>query len=391
MEEQGSMRHIAKYVIDTSGGERAKFMTAKTPAGLIRLDSGSPSFATPPHVIEAVKKAIDEGHTGYILEKGVMTLLEAICESIAAETGAKVAPSQVLITNGSSSGIYTVMSCFLNPGDEVIVFNPSYSLYPHVARQLGAVPVPVLHKPDYQLDIDAVRRAITPRTRLVMLNNPNNPTGVVYREADIAALLDLCAEKDLLLASDEAYCKLMQPGQVHVPVMKYHRHLDRLILLGTFSKSYAMTGWRLGYLVAPPDLIDYLYGIHRAINGPICNFVQRAGIAALRGPQDCIAEFNQVYKTRATLMHRLASAIPGLYPAQPQGAFYMWTRFDLPQSARDVKARLFERGVAVRSGSEYGSGGEKHLRISYSVSEETIERGMAVIADVVRELAKEAA
>jgi aspartate aminotransferase len=385
------MRHIAKYVIDTSGGERAKFMTAKTPAGLIRLDSGSPSFATPPHIVAAGKQAIDDGHTGYILEKGVMTLLEAIAETIAAETGATIAPSQVLITNGSSSGIYAVMTCFLDPGDEVIVFDPSYSLYPHVARQLGAVPVPVRHKADFQLDIEAVRRAITPRTRLIMLNNPNNPTGIVYKEEDIAALLELCAEKDLLVAADEAYCKLMQPGQVHVPVMKFHRHLDRLILLGTFSKSYAMTGWRLGYVVAPPDLIDYLYGIHRAINGPICNFVQRAGIAALRGPQDCIAEFNAVYHRRAALMHRLATAIPGLYPAQPQGAFYMWTRFDLPQPARVVKARLFERGVAVRSGSEYGAGGEKHLRISYSVSEETIERGMAVIAEVVRELAKEAA
>lgn len=385
------MRHIAKYVLDTAGGERAKFMTAKTPEGLIRLDSGSPSFATPQHIVDSVKRAIDDGHTGYILEKGVMTLLEAICESIAAETGAMYAPSQVLITNGSSSGIYAVMTCFLDPGDEVIVFDPSYSLYPHVARQIGAVPVPVRHKADYQLDIDAVRAAITPRTRLVFLNNPNNPTGIVYREADIAALLDLCAEKDLLLAADEAYSKLMQPGQTHVPVLKFQQHRERMILLGTFSKTYAMTGWRLGYVVAPPDLIDHLYGIHRAINGPICNFVQRAGIAALRGPQDFIAEFNQEYHRRAALMHRFARAIPGLYPAAPQGAFYMWTRFDLPQPAREVKARLFERGVAVRSGSEYGAGGEKHLRISYSVSEATIEKGMAVVAAVMRELAKEAA
>jgi aspartate/methionine/tyrosine aminotransferase len=384
------MRHIAKYIMDTSGGERAKFMTAKTPAGLIRLDSGSPSFATPPHIVDAVKKAIDDGHTGYILEKGVMALLEAVSAQLFAETGATVSPSQVLVTNGSSSGIYSVMSCFLDPGDEVIVFDPSYSLYAHVARQLGAVPVPVRLSADYQLDIAAVRAAVTPRTRLVMLCNPNNPTGSVFREADIAALLDLCAERDLLLASDEAYCKLMQPGQVHVPVLKFHRHLDRLILLGTFSKSYAMTGWRLGYLVAPPDLIDYLYGIHRAINGPICNFVQRAGIAALRGPQDCIGEFNAIYHRRAALMHRLAAAIPGLFPAQPQGAFYMWTRFELPQSAKDVRARLFERGVAVRSGSEYGAGGEKHLRISYSVSEETIEKGMATVAEVVGALAKEA-
>ena len=385
------MRHIAKYVLDTAGGERAKFMTAKTPPGLIRLDSGSPSFATPAHIVAAVKQAIDEGHTGYILEKGVMALLEAICESLHAETGATVAPAQVLITNGSSSGIYSVMSCLLDPGDEVIVFDPSYSLYAHVARQLGAVPVPVRLNAEYQLDVAAVRAAVTPRTRLVMLCNPNNPTGSVFREADIAALLELCAEKDLLLAADEAYCKLMQPGQTHVPVMKFHRHLDRLILLGTFSKSYAMTGWRLGYVVAPPDLIDFIYGIHRAINGPICNFVQRAGIAALRGPQDCIPEFNAIYHRRAALMHRLARAIPGVHPAEPQGAFYLWTRVDLPQSAREVRAALWERGVAVRSGTEYGAGGEKHLRISYSVAEETIERGMAVFAEVVRELAKKTA
>src|SRR6185436_6958034 len=118
-------------------------------------------------------------------------------------------------------------------------------------------------------------------------------------------------------------------------------------------KSYAMTGWRLGYVVAPPDLIDLLYGVHRAINGPINNFVQRAGIAALCGPQDCIADMNREYEARAALMHRLARRIPGLHPAEPQGAFYLWCRYDLPLPAREVRARLWEHGVAVRSGSEY--------------------------------------
>lgn len=183
------MRHISKYVRDTSGSERAKFMTAKTPPGLIRLDSGSPSFATPVHICDAVKQAVDDGHTGYILEKGVSALQEAICEQIARETGVTYSPSQVLITNGASSGLYAVTTCFVDPGDEVIVFDPSYSLYAYVARNMGAVPVPVSHTPDYQLDIGAVRAAITPRTRLVFLNNPNNPTGIVYRRDDIAALV----------------------------------------------------------------------------------------------------------------------------------------------------------------------------------------------------------
>jgi len=385
------MRHIARYVRELSGGERAKFMTFKTPPGLIRLDSGSPSFATPAHICEAGKQAIDAGHTGYILEKGVGVLQEAICDAIAQETGAQYAPGQVLITNGSSSGIYSVMTCLVDPGDEVIVLDPSYSLYAYVVKQLGGVPVLVPHAADYQLEVAAVRAAITPRTRAVLLNNPNNPTGIVYRQDALEALAALCTEKNLLLVSDEAYCKLIRPGYRHVPILSFQKHRDRLILLGTFSKSYAMTGWRLGYVVAPPDLIDVVYGVHRAINGPICNFVQRAGIAALRGPQDCIAEFNREYQRHAALMHGLVRAIPGLHAADPQGAFYLWCRYDFPLPARDVRARLFERGVAVRSGSEYGPAGERHLRLSYSVSEATIEKGMAVVGDVMRELAREAA
>jgi len=366
-------------------------MTAKAPPGLIRLDSGSPSFPTPPHIADALKQALDAGHTGYILEKGVTGLQEAICEHIERETGARYAPSQVLVTNGSSSGIYAVLTCLLDPGDEVIVFDPSYSLYAYVARQLGAVPVAVPHGAHYQLDIALVRAAITPRTRLVVLNNPNNPTGIVYQREALAALTALCAEKDLLLIADEAYGKLVRPGHSHVPILSFQQQRDRLILLGTFSKSYAMTGWRLGYTVAPPDLIDTLYGVHRAINGPICNFVQRAGIAALRGPQESIGEMNREYQSRAALMHRLARAIPRLHPAEPQGAFYLWTRYDLPLPSREVRARLWDRGVAVRSGSEYGPSGEGHLRLSYSVAEATIEKGMAIVAEVMRELARHAA
>lgn len=227
-------------------------MVTKTPPDIVRLDSGSPSFATPAHIVEAVKKAIDAGLTGYILEKGDALLLEAICEMVANEMGATYSPSQVLVTNGASSGIYSVMTAFLDPGDEVIVFNPSYSVYAYIAKQLGAVPVFVPHDAHYHLDVGAVEHAITPRTRLVLLNNPNNPTGIVYREAALEGLASLCARKNLLLVSDEAYSKIIQPAYTHVPILKFQAYRDALILLGTFSKSYAMTGWRLGYVVAPP-------------------------------------------------------------------------------------------------------------------------------------------
>jgi aspartate aminotransferase len=379
-------RHIARFVLDTTGGERAKFMTTPAPPGLVRLDSGSPSFPTPPHIVAAVKQALDEGRTHYILEKGDFVLMEALCETIAAETGAAYEPAQILITNGSSSGIYAVMASFVDPHDEVIVFDPSYSVYAHIAKLLGAVAVPVPHDAHYQLDIEAVRRAITPRTRLVLLNNPNNPTGIVYRREALEALAGLCAERGLLLVADEAYSKIIQPGHAHVPMLSLQRYREHLILLGTFSKNHAMTGWRLGYVVAPRDLIDTVYGVHRTINGPICTFVQRAGVAALRGPQDWIADACRVYQRRGALAHRLARSIPGLHPADPQGAFYLWCRYDAAVPAREVRARLWARGVALRSGSEYGATGENHLRISYSVAEETIEQGMAIVDEVMRGL-----
>jgi aspartate aminotransferase len=147
-----------------------------------------------------------------------------------------------------------------------------------------------------------------------------------------------------------------------------------------------MTGWRLGYVVAPPDLLDTIYRVHRAINGPICSFVQRAGVTALRGPQEWISDFGRVYHKRAALTHQLAQKIPGLHPADPQGAFYLWCRYDADVPAAQVRSTLWERGVAVRSGSEYGASGERHIRISYSVDEAIIERGMAIVDEVMRTL-----
>lgn len=386
------MRPISKFVQSTVSGERARFMTMKVPPKLIRLDSGSPAFATPVHIRDAVKRALDEGHTGYIMEQGVAALQEAICEQIAQETGVTYSPGQVLVTNGASSGIYAVMTCLLDPGDEVIVFNPCYSLTAHVAKQLGAVPVYVDHTADYQLNTDALRAAFTPRTRIVYLNNPNNPTGMVYRREAIAAVVKLAAERNVIVLGDEAYAKLLQPGEVHVPLLSFgadRDQRDHLILAGSLSKAYAMTGFRLGYVVAPPDLIETIYGAHRAINGPICTFVQYAGIAALRGPQDCIAQFNREYDRHAAILLKHARDVPGLHPAMPQGAFYMWCRYDQPIPAAELFVRMVERGVVVRTGSEFGSAGEHHIRLSYSVSQSDIEQGMAIVREVMGELMTE--
>ncbi|MEE9239770.1 MAG: pyridoxal phosphate-dependent aminotransferase, partial [bacterium] len=292
----------------------------------------------------------------------------------------------VFATNGASSGIYTAMTAFLDPGDEAIFMDPTFSLYLHVVRQLGDVPVLVPHNAEYQLDVEAVRAAITGRTRLVLICNPNNPTGVVYKREALQSLVELCAEKDLLLVSDEAYEKILQPGYQHVPLLSFTNHRDRHILLNTLSKTYSMTGWRVGYMVTPPGLTSILFGVHRSINGPICSFAQMAGAAALRGSQECVSEMAREYHRRGSLMYRLASDIPSMTPIQPQGGFYLYCRYELPLSSKEVNQRIWEAGVAARSGSEFGTMGENHLRFTYSVDETTIEKGMGIVKQVFEQL-----
>ncbi|MBT3350783.1 MAG: aminotransferase class I/II-fold pyridoxal phosphate-dependent enzyme [Nitrospinaceae bacterium] len=380
------MVHISKNVQSVAGGERAKYMTTHRPPDMVRLESGTPNFPTPPHINEAAKQALDDGFTFYAPGYGDPEFLKSVCEKMYAETGAEYTPKDVFATNGASSGIYTVMTAFLDPGDEAIFMDPTFSLYLHVVRQLGAKPVLVPHNAEYQLDVEAVRAAITDRTRLVLICNPNNPTGVVYKREDLAALVELCAEKDILLVSDEAYEKILQPGYEHVPLLSFTEHKERLILLNTLSKTYSMTGWRVGYIVTPPELTSLLFGIHRSINGPICSFGQRAGAAALRGSQQCVADMATEYFKRGSLMHKMALDIPGMIPVTPQGGFYLWVRYEFPLTSKEVAQLVWDANVALRSGSEFGATGENHLRFTYSVDESTIEEGMRIVGEVFKQL-----
>lgn len=377
---------LSKYVQHTSGGQRAKHMTTKRPPGIIRLDTGTPSFPTPPHICQAAKDALDAGYTFYAPGFGEPEFLKSVCEKVKRESGAEYDPDHVFATNGASSGIYTVMTSFLDPGDEAILMDPTFSLYAHVVEQVGAIPVPVNHNSEYQIDVDAVRAAVTNKTKLILFCNPNNPTGVVYTRERIQGLVELCAERDLLLIADEAYEKLLQPSFEHVPLLSFTEHRDRLILLNALSKTYSMTGWRLGYAVTPPDLTRTLFGVHRSINGPICSFTQIAGAAAFRGSQDCVSEMNTEYHKRGSLMYELAKDIPGLIPIQPQGGFYLYCRYELPLPSSEVYQRVWEAGVAIRSGSEFGKAGESHLRFTYAVDEPTIEKGMAIVKKVFEQL-----
>lgn len=379
-------RRIAPNVVRSTSGERTKYLVIARPPGIVRLDTGMPSFPTPAHISAAGQEAIARGQTGYAPWQGDPELLRAVCDYIEREAAASCTPEEVLITHGGSSAIYSVMTTLLAPGDEVILLDPTYSLYAPDALLVGGVPVAVPHGVDYHIDVEAVRAAVTSQTRMILICNPNNPTGVVYRRDEIAALLAVCEERDLFLVVDEAYEKILQPGFEHVPILSFKEHRDRIILLNTFSKTYAMTGWRLGYLVAPGDILQSLLGVHLSINGPICTFVQRAGIAALRGPQTTIADFAAEYHRRGALMYRLARDIRGLMPLVPQGSFYLYCKYEPALPAVEVRQRLWDANVAIRTGSEFGAAGEGHLRLTYAVDEATIEKGMALVSQVFSRL-----
>jgi aspartate aminotransferase len=188
------------------------------------------------------------------------------------------------------------------------------------------------------------------------------------------------------LVSDEAYDQILQPGFEHIPLLSFKEHKDRIFLLKSLSKTYSMTGWRVGYMITPPGLTSLLFGVHRSINGPICTFVQRAGAAAMRGSQDCVADMAKEYFKRGSLMHQMAKEIPGLLPVEPQGGFYLYCCYEFPLTSIEVRKRIWESGVAVRSGSEFGVSGEGHLRFTYSVDEATIEKGMSIIGEVFKQL-----
>ena len=380
------MRKFSKNVLQTMGGERADHMTLKRPKGMIRLDSGTPSFPTPEHICDAANKALQDGLTHYAPGQGDPEFLQAVCENIERECKSNYPTDSVIATNGGSSVIYTVMTAFLSMGDEVILMDPTFSLYSHVAKQIGGIPVNVPHGSDYHLDLQAISDAVTDKTKLMLICNPNNPTGLVYTQKELQSLANLCSERNIILVSDEAYSKILQPGFEHIPLLSFTEHKNNLILLDTFSKTYSMTGWRLGNMVVPEDMHSVIFGVHRSINGPICSFVQRAGAAALRGPQDCVFEMREEYQKRAKLMHELAKEISGLTPLEPQGGFYLYCRYDLPIPATDLRKKIWDAGVAIRSGTEFGITGENHVRLTYSVSEDTIEKGMHMIGEVFEKL-----
>jgi len=364
---------------------RAKALEAAgTP--VIHLDIGEPDFPTAGHIAEAAVDALRAGHTHYVPAPGIPALREAVAAFLERTGRMRVAPDRVVVTPGAKPIMFFTILALAGPGDEVLYPDPGFPMYESITSFAGAtaVPVPLRESNGFRVDVAELERLITPRSRLLIINSPHNPCGSALTREDCAAIAELAQRHDLLVLTDEVYWAIRYGG-THVSVLDFDGMAERTILLDGWSKTYAMTGWRLGFGVFPAPLVEPVTRL--AINSVSCTsaFSQYAAIAALEGPQDAVMEMVAEFRRRRDVIVAGLNEIPGVSCVEPQGAFYAFPNITgTGLSAATLQARLLnEAGVAALSGTAFGSWGEGFLRLSYANSVANIELALDAIKSVV--------
>ncbi len=357
---------------------------------VVHLQIGEPDFVTPKNICDAAVKAVGEGQTHYCNSQGIVPLRVEIAREIERTRGVSVGPERVVVTPGAKPIMFYSIMALLEEGDEAIYPNPAYPIYESVINFTGAkpVPVPLREELDFRLDVDELKSKVTPRTKLIIINSPQNPTGGVLEEGDICAIADIAQKHDIIVLSDEIYDRIIYEGKPYsiacLPGM-----LDRTILVNGFSKTYAMTGWRLGYAIMPPELVDPV--VELVVNNVSCTttFVQHGGVEALAGPQDSVARMVDEFKKRRDLIVDGLNAIPGISCRRPKGAFYVFPNVKKlgMDSARLADYLLQKAGVATLAGTDFGKYGEGYLRLSYANSQENIKKALERINTAIAKLA----
>ncbi|WP_328609211.1 aminotransferase class I/II-fold pyridoxal phosphate-dependent enzyme [Amycolatopsis sp. NBC_00345] len=347
---------------------------------LVSLAMGEPNFDTPEQVTEAAAASLRAGRTHYSPLLGEVALREALADKLSKIAEAPVSAADILVTQGGTAGLAASILGIVDPGDRVVIPDPTYSLYADLVSMAGGVVVPVPLADDLHWDLDRLGDALA-GAKLFVFCNPGNPTGIVHSRAELEALAGLLDGTPTLVISDEAYADLDYTGRPFTSAISIDGLRDRTLYCQTFSKSYAMTGWRVGYLWGPSPLIRATARIHNTFNGSVNTFVQDAALAAVRTGDADIARMRAAYERRRQIMSERLAAIPGLTLSAPEGAFYQFPRYDLDLPSTDLVAKLTEFGVAVRPGAEFGAHGEYHLRLSYAASEEAIKTGVARLGE----------
>jgi len=352
---------------------------------LVSLAMGEPAFDTPRRITAAAERALEQGRTHYSPLMGEPALREALATRLGALAGADASPDDVLVTHGGTAGLAAAILGLVSPGDRVVIPDPTYSLYADLVSLAGGVVVPVPLAADLHWDLQALRAALA-GARLFVFCNPVNPTGIVHSRTELEALAGMLEGTGTIVVADEAYADLVFTPEPFVSAIELPALRERTLYCQTFSKSYAMTGWRVGYLWGPGELVGAAARIHGAFNGSVNTAVQDAALVAVAECADDVAEMRAAYEHRGRLLRDALADVPGLRTSAPEGAFYQFPRYDLDVPSVDVVAFLRGRGVAVRPGSEFGAGGEGHLRLSYAASEAAIETGAARLAAGLAEL-----
>jgi aspartate/methionine/tyrosine aminotransferase len=356
---------------------------------IVHLEIGEPDFATPDNIVEAGISALQNGYTHYTPASGIMEAREAVAGFVSRTLKTDVDPTDVVIVPGSKNVLlFTLFAC-VEPGDEVILPDPGYPAYASQVSFIGAVPklVTLREETGFRMDLDQLASLVTPKTRMLIINTPQNPTGGVLTEEDVKFVCELAHKHDLLVVSDEIYSQLVY-GFHHVSPLSQPGMRERTVLMDGLSKSYAMTGWRLGYAVAPKALAAKLDQL--MINSSSCAaaFTQMAAIEALSGPESehAVHRMVKVFERRRDLVVDGLNAIPGVRCAKPQGSFYAFpniqgTGFD----ERELADRLLtEAGVAVLPGTAFGAAGKGYIRLAYTQSEDELKRGLKLISDFIK-------
>lgn len=351
---------------------------APAPPGAVSLAMGEPDFPTPPPVIEAAVAALREGNTHYADQKGLWELRAALAARLPAHPGRTWTADDIVVTHGATAALAAVVLAMIGPGDRVVIPEPAYSLYADLVVFAGGTVDFVPLAPDLHWDLDALAAAL-PGAAMMIFSNPSNPTGIVHREQELEALGKLLDGSDVLVVSDEAYQRLVYPGHVLTSALEIASLRERTVYVQTFSKTYAMTGWRVGYLTGPRDVVDAAAHAHRTYNGSLNTAVQHAALAALDLPDGVVDAMVDTYRRRRELVVAQLSGVPGLHLVPPEGAFYGFLRYDADLPSEVVVRELAERKVMVRAGAEYGPSGEGHVRISFAAAENDLRTGLGRI------------
>ncbi|MDM7274968.1 MAG: pyridoxal phosphate-dependent aminotransferase [Thermoprotei archaeon] len=367
---------------------------------IISFGIGQPDYVTPAHIREEAKRALDGGFTGYTETAGIPELREAIAWYLNSRYGAGVSPDEIIATTGAKTAIFVAVASYVRPGDEVIIPDPSYYAYAQVAKLFGGTPVyvPMIFERGYgfKLDIEAVESAVTDKTRMIVLNNPHNPTGSVFGPEQLEHLYDIVVRRGLILVVDEIYDNFLYGNAKFKSILEFPDWKDYVVYVNGFSKTFSMTGWRLGYLVARKEAVDRMLELAVTVYSCAPSFVQKAGVKALKGDWSPVEEMVKEFERRAKVLYDILSGSDYVEAYMPQGAFYMFPRVSKILKAKGisvedlVKYLLYEHGVLVLPGTAFSEGapGLNHIRLSFATKIDYVIEGSKIIVEALEKLSR---